>query len=332
MTASGSPTASRHRGLLPVLAFLVSHHVAAAEKLPCATPETNPHMSRDIASQDLAHHHAQARSQAKLTLPRHVIATAELKLDFRPEPLRITEPGELASLAQEAKSGGYRTIACAEIAEISGTILCLFDDIATGNLAFYRAATWIEGTRSIEARHFVPNYFAYADAVKAPGAYVDGVDLQGRDLRAYRDAASAACLRDKAVCFNTAEQAVFDDFLAPLDRQRGDTVILGTSYGRTAVIGHEILHAQYFLFPKFRAVVDCYFDTVLSDASRDEVRRDLADSYDVTNAFLIRNEFQAYLLQSGETSHLPHLRATDREALLRILREAGGFPVMPRSP
>ncbi|MBV8651851.1 MAG: hypothetical protein JO255_10320, partial [Alphaproteobacteria bacterium] len=71
---------------------------------------------------------------------------------------------------------------------------------------------------------------------------------------------------------------------------------------------------------------------VLSDAARQQVRADLAESYDVKNAFLVRNEFQAYLLQGGETSHLPHLRATERQALLGLLHDAGDFPVMPRSP
>ena len=325
------------RSLLPALALLVSGPATAADPPRCAAPETNPYMTPDIASRDLAWHRAEAQSGTPIALPRHVVATAELQLDFRPGAVRITEPGELASLVEEAKSGGYRTIACAEIAEIRGAVLCLFHNIVTGNLAFYRAATWIEGSRSaplgpVAAGHFVPDYAAYADALKPPGAYVDGIDLQRRDLEAYRDAAAAACALDKSVCLNAAEQAVFDRFLLPLAKQRDDYVILGTSYGRTAVIGHEILHAQYFLFPKFRAVADCYFETVLSDAARQEVRTDLAESYDVKNAFLVRNEFQAYLLQSGETSHLPHLRATDREKLLGILHDAGDFPVMPRSP
>jgi hypothetical protein len=289
-------------------------------------------MSREIAAQDLAYHQAKARSLAPIALPRHVIATSELTLDFRPNPTAITQPGALASLAQEAASGGFRTIACAEIEEIRGTVLCLFDDIVTGNLAFYRAATWIEGSRSAAAGHFVPNYSVYADALKPPGAYVDGVDLPFHDLKAYYDAALAACANDKSVCLNAHETALFEKFLMPLQRQRGDYVILGTSYGKPAIIGHEILHAQYFLFPKFRAVVDCYFEVRLSEKSRQDVIADLAESYDAKNPFLMRNEFQAYLLQEGETSHLPRLRATDRRSLLQALHDAGNFPVMPWSP
>jgi hypothetical protein len=282
-----------------------------------------------MASQNLASYQEQARSLAPIALPRQVIATRDLALEFRPEPVRITERGQLASLAEDAAAGSFKTITCAEIEEIKGTVLCLFDDIAVGNLAFYRAATWIEGTRSAASGHFLPNYAAYADALKA---YVDGIDLQAHDLEAYYNAANSACPHDKTACLNVHETAMFDQFLMPLAKQRGDYVLLGTSYGRSGVISHEILHAQYFLFPKFRAVVDCYFDDILSDASRAEIRADLAGEYDVKNATLVRNEFQAYLLQSGETSHLPHLRATDRLALLRILREAGDFPVMPWSP
>lgn len=282
-----------------------------------------------MASQNLASYQEQARSLAPIALPRQVIATRELALEFRPEPVRITERGQLASLVEDAASGSFKTITCAEIEEIKGTVLCLFDDIAVGNLAFYRAATWIEGTRSAASGHFLPNYAAYTDAHKA---YVDGIDLQAHDLEAYYRAANTACLHDKTACLNAHERAMFDQFLMPLAKQRGDYVLLGTSYGRSGVISHEILHAQYFLFPKFRAVVDCYFDDILSDASRSDIRADLAGEYDVKNAYLVRNEFQAYLLQSGETSHLPHQRATDRLALLRILREAGDFPVMPWSP
>ena len=309
---------------LLVAALLVAHQAAAAEI--CASPATNPHLSQDMASQTLASYQETARSLAPIALPRPVIATSELALDIRPDRLRIAEPGQLAGLVEDARRGSFKTIDCAEIEEIRGAVLCLFADIAIGNLAFFRAASWIEGTRSAASGHFVADYFAYADAHKA---YVDGFDLQGHDLAAYYHAATSACPRDKTACLNAYETEVFEKFLIPLAEQRGDYVLLGTSYGRSGVVSHEILHAQYFLFPKFRAVVDCYFEDVLSEASRKEIRADLAKDYDVENGYLLRNEFQAYLLQSGDTPHLPHLRQTDRPSLLKLLREAGGFPVMP---
>ena len=133
----------------------------------------------------------------------------------------------------------------------------------------------------------------------------------------------------RSVCLNAIESALFERFLVPLAAQRPHLVILAARYGSMGVISHEILHGQYFLFAKFRAVADCYFDHVLDEAARKSGRADLASEYDVANPYLLRNEFQAYLLQGDRAAHLEPLRRTDRARLLAILAEAGGFPVLP---
>jgi len=308
------------------VALTLSAETAAGEEptpLPCATP--SPTQSR-------AAYEEQSRNLPPIALPALPIAISGLELSFRPEPLAVTQSGAIAALAKAARAGDYTTVVCAALAEIPTTVLCLFDDIVTGNLLFYRAASWIEGSRAAPARHFVDGYESYADALKPVPRTVDGFDLFWPDLKAYYDAALAACAQDRAACLNRFESAVFERLLLPLAAERGNFVLLGAGYGRTAIIGHEILHAQYFLFPRYRAVVDCYFDRVLPEAAREEVRRDLGADYDIANPFLMRNEFQAYLLQEGETQHLPRPRRSYRASLIETLRQSGGFPVMPILP
>jgi hypothetical protein len=299
----------------------------AAAEAPCATPATNPGMPSAMAAETLRSY--QAAELPPLALPSPVVATRELDVSFGASAVAVARPGGLRALVDEAASAGFARIACAEVAEIRGAVLCLFKDVVVGNLAFYRAATWIEGTRTAGPRRFLGDYAEYRDVLRPPARFVDGFDLTGRDLLAYRDAATAACPSDRNACLNQTETQLFERLLPRLIHQRPDVVILAAGYGKPAIVGHELLHAQYFLFAKYRAVVDCYFDRVLDDAERAEVTADLKDEYDVADPFLVRNEFQAYLLQPGETTHLPRLRATLRQELLGILREAGGFPVLP---
>ena len=268
--------------------------------LPCAAPATNPEMPAEMASDTLRSYQERAGALPAIALPRQAIATRELDLVVAPAAVAAGAPGQLRALADDAASGRFNRIACAEVAERSATILCLFKDVVVGNLAFYRAASWIEGTRAVAPRQFVAGYAAYADVLAPPARYVDGFDLQWRDLEAYRDAAVAACPHDPASCLNRTEAQLFEHLLVPLALQRGDFVILAAGYGKPDIVGHELLHAQYFLFPKYRAVIDCYFERELTDAARAEVLADLEGEYDVANRFLVRNEFQAYLLQPGD--------------------------------
>jgi hypothetical protein len=314
--------------LVALALLLLCIRGAVAEPLPCASPETNPLMSPAMAAESLGSFQAGTQHLPPLTLPRQLISTWDLDVTLSPHPVAVAEEGALTALAEEAKEGGFSRIACAEVAELKGTILCLFNDIIVGNLALFRAVSWIDGSVAGPRRQFVRRYAEYSDLTKPPFRFVDGMDLRWQDLKAYYEAATAACPVDRTACLNRYEEQIFEKLLFPLARERPELVLLGAGYGRRWIISHEILHAQYFLIAKYRAIVDCYFDRVLSRAARSEVGADLKSAYDVTNDFLVRNEFQAYLLQDAGTSHLPRMRTSDREELLHILHVGGDFPVM----
>jgi hypothetical protein len=92
---------------------------------------------------------------------------------------------------------------------------------------------------------------------------------------------------------------------------------------------HEILHAQYFNDVNFRNTVDKFWNE-LSVKERDELRSVIGTQYDASDDFLMRNEFQAYILQPGGDSpnvllskFVPHYRTK----LIERLESAGVKPI-----
>ncbi len=67
-------------------------------------------------------------------------------------------------------------------------------------------------------------------------------------------------------------------------------------YRRT--ISHEFFHAQYFLNPKYRSIVDKYWEG-LDAEKKEKFKKNLPPVYDRDNDFLIKNGFQAYLLSGN---------------------------------
>src|SRR5260221_9179807 len=123
------------RRLLPALSAVALVVAALAPgsrgeaALPCAAPATNPEMPAEMAADTLRSYQERARALPAIVLPRQAIATRELDLVFAPAAIAGGAPGQLRALADRAVSGAFNRIACGEIAEIRGTILCLFKDV-----------------------------------------------------------------------------------------------------------------------------------------------------------------------------------------------------------
>jgi len=91
---------------------------------------------------------------------------------------------------------------------------------------------------------------------------------------------------------------------------------------RAALLRHELSHGEYFTDPNFAAAAQDWWSHRLTDGERKAVRAFLAaQDYDTTNADLVVNEAQAYLVETPDTrffvpddvkmapERLAHLRA-----------------------
>ena len=124
---------------------------------------------------------------------------------------------------------------------------------------------------------------------------------------AFYQAAIKACQEsneDLDICPSQFEKSVFESFILPLSETKKNFVIitapLDSLMSSSEIASHEIMHAEYFLYPDYRAVVDQYWAEHLSEWDRNDVRKILADiGYDPSNDLTMRNEFQAYVLMAG---------------------------------
>jgi hypothetical protein len=169
--------------------------------------------------------------------------------------------------------------------------------------------------------------------------FSDGYDLKSADLDEFFRRMQAACRAGRAaLCLTAPEQAFYEDVFLPARGALGPRfVVLGWSFlsrldhphsarFTELLVGHEALHAQYFLQPAFRDAVDGYWRG-LPDGERAAVRKALGDAgYDSSNDAVMRNEFQAYVLEPGAgrdslASFVPaHRAALERLCALRGVR------------
>jgi len=244
-------------------------------------------------------------------------------------------PGSIAawqsSFAAAAKeSGDSRHTECREVSSLPGAHLCQFASLASMNEALVRATIFIEGTsfmpKGTLARH------GSEDLAFASGR-ISGHDLTADDLRAFYGRVAEACEagHDEALCLSPAEDEFFAGFVEPSFAESRPFVVItfGNNFrSATNTAGHEILHAQYFLDPAYRDTVDSYWTDDLSEEGRATVRRMLGLAYDPSNETLMKNEFQAYLLQpEAENAMLGSFVAMMRKPLTLRLRAKGLAPI-----
>jgi len=259
----------------------------------------------------------------------------------RVEPLRASNEldnwaAHIKQTAQDLKKQkkypetGYAE--CAETLEIKDAFLCFYDDPWKMNLALARASFYSEGGGGVTAgtliRFSSPTYQRSLE-------YIAGHDIPSPALLEFYAKANEACAQkpnDADICPSQSEKDVFENFILPVAKQEGhDFVVITTSLdpkmSYIEIASHEILHAQYFLEPVYRNTVDHYWHDVLTENQRQDVRTRLYD-YDTNNDFVMRNEFQAYLLMAGATqAQLGDLVPELRPPLEKLLTENGVPPV-----
>ncbi|MCB0308417.1 MAG: hypothetical protein KDD48_03515 [Bdellovibrionales bacterium] len=214
------------------------------------------------------------------------------------------------------------------------------------NLIFTRASIFSEGSKYCSFGNVVPKdddiFLEYIDGIW-------GHDIPGTVILDYFNQAdywgNNGDQRDECG-LNPHENAFYNNVLQKIDSQiveQGFAVItafsdLRDNYGTNEylldVVSHETLHAQYFLNEKIRNAVKKYWVEVLTAQEHQSVKDAMRDFYDVTNEYLVLNEFLAYMGAYGDPrSYVGSLVGQHKEHFLRYVEKKSGadlfeFPEM----
>jgi hypothetical protein len=275
-----------------------------------------------------------AQALVGLTLASYVHAEIELLA----EPIAVTTEIPQWVARFKEKFGSDRSgimpppayssyMECREVAEINSTFLCFNESMFVMNRALARASMFVEGLENVEKGTVVEHS---DDRLGRVMRYAGGHDLRSDDLMEFYKAAHTQCALHAELCLNQYEEEIFNKLIVP-KAERGDFVLITFAYKSlmsiSDVVTHEIMHAQYFMQPKYAEVVDLYWAS-MSDSDRSNIKSYLGRHYDQSNDLLMRNEFQAYMLMVGaQFSLLSPFVNKYRPSLWAKLKDAGVEPV-----
>lgn len=222
---------------------------------------------------------------------------------------------------------------CRRLIEVEDTFLCLSHQDVEMNSSFLRCSFFVEGLYNSASKDKVirqddPTY-------KISYTNVAGHNLQRRDLLEFNRKIQEDCVssnKDKMVCYNRNEKEMFENFIVPYAIQIPKFVVISAAQISTMkwqyVVSHEIMHAQYFNHAKYKDTVDAVWEKQMTEEEKEEIRNALSGVYDKSNEFLMKNEFQAYILQTGaENARLSTYVAKYRPLFLKRFKEAGVIPI-----
>jgi hypothetical protein len=219
---------------------------------------------------------------------------------------------------------------CRWVAELEQVLLCGSPDPDAMNPPLLRASIFVENLPRVVVERTHP---LYADLMRGVG----GHDLMKQhprnahlDLLGFYAALDAACARDRGLCADPGERAM----RALLERAwAGKPRFVLLAFARRGgvpddeAVSHEILHAQFFSDPRYRAAIEAYWRG-LPEAQRAAARTELGALYNADDEELIVNELQAYVLMSGaEQSRFATLVDPHGPALARLLATRGVAPI-----
>jgi hypothetical protein len=242
-------------------------------------------------------------------------------------------PSWNATFEGKAKNKYNGLTECREVQEIPSAHLCLSYKQSDMNLALARTAFFVEGTVSGVKGNIVPhndsNLLRY---LKLFG----GHDLRAEDLLAFYEAAQSKCSAskyDRNICLNDQELELYEDYVLPKIKRNANFVIITYSLISNMkyqdVVTHEILHAQYFTNFVFKETTDHFWDEQVSSSDKLDIIAKLSRHYNSNDDYLMRNEFQAYLLQAkAENGMLAMFVNKYQKLLIQALALRGLKPVL----
>lgn len=100
------------------------------------------------------------------------------------------------------------------------------------------------------------------------------------------------------MCATPEEEELFKEVLLPFSQNHESFVLISyvTNGDWLMTLNHELLHAQYFKDENFRKTVDEFWNEKITKEDKEKIKTILGVAYNKNDEFLIRNEFQAFLL------------------------------------
>jgi hypothetical protein len=217
-------------------------------------------------------------------------------------------------------------IECAELSELEGAYFCAATKKTYVNKALVRASMFSEGSEGLEKGQVIStDSKTYLEMVPL----VLGHDVPSEALLGFWTALNQACERG-GTCPTAEEKEFFEEIVVPISQKRSQFVVITYSLDSEwyQTVTHELMHAQYFLDSKFRETADKFWNENVSEADKAKIKKVLGQGYNQNDEFVMKNEFQAYLLDSqAKYSWLKDFAPIYRDALIKKLTEAGVPPL-----
>ena len=221
-----------------------------------------------------------------------------------------------------------------EVSELPGAFIFLSFLQWDMNMIFTRASIYAEGGYKAASKTVVPH--DHPDVEKL-NRTTSGQDLKSDDIIEFFKKAIQLGKTDPKYKLNSAEAEFYYKVLPILRKKRKRFVVLAFSYQSMFTyqenVGHEIMHAQYFLLPKYRKVVKKFWKNRVRPNDKTEIRAILSQQagHDPADEALMENEFQAYTLEVGaENDLLQRYLKSYRTGLRNALKTEGFTPIQIR--
>lgn len=213
-------------------------------------------------------------------------------------------------------------IQCAEIKELEGALVCASSKLDYMNKAIGRAALFSEGAAGVEkGLVHKPDSQPFLNMLTNS----IGHDIPSEAVMGFWNTLQKACETGET-CPSPEETELFEKVILPLSFKRPHFVVITYSLDASwfHAISHELLHAQYFLDSRFRETVDRFWCETVTPEDREKIVELLGVDYNRNDVFLMRNEFQAFLLDiRASEGVLKDFVPTYQEQLIQKLKEAG---------
>lgn len=223
-------------------------------------------------------------------------------------------------------------VQCRLIKEIPGTLICLSKDQSDIGKYFGRASLYTEGA----GKDLVGEIVGKGQLIER-GSIVEqvysqslgGIDLRGEAMINFFEKADFACTcapTNSRVCLSYEEREIYESVVLPLSKF-GPLVIISAPYDSDKAVAHEILHAQYFNEPTFRQAINSFWREEMTPQDRYLATNILSSFYDGKDEDLIRNEFQAYVLEPFDQPEFESLQVRFRKRLKDYLNAHNIYPI-----
>jgi len=225
--------------------------------------------------------------------------------------------------AQLKKTG---LMECGELKELKGVVLCAATKKAYMNRALSRASIFSEGSTGIQKGTVTSTGSAVYSNIVANAL---GHDIPSSELLKFWNQLNLDC-QQKQLCPTPEEEEFFNAIVLPISQKESPFAVISYSIDTEwyVTLSHEMMHAQYFLNKSYQETVDKFWNEKVTEEDRKSIRQVLGSQYNQNDEFVIRNEFQAYLLQAqGLQYTLGKYVPKYRELLIQSLREAGATPL-----